>query len=61
MIEMFRNNEDYDYYSEEETKTPDVMEFIRNAIKNIQKENIMKVSIDRKFCIANLYVFGYFN
>ena len=48
--EMFRNNNDYEYYLEEEKKNPEIMKLMRNALKDI-KENTRKVSINRKFCV----------
>ena len=44
IIEMMRNTNDYDYYYEEDTKNPEIMKLIENALKNIRK-----VTINRKF------------
>ena len=44
IIEMSRNNNDYDYYFEEDTKSPEIMELIKDALKHIRK-----VTINRKF------------
>ena len=47
--EILRNNDQYDYYSEDETSNPNIMELIKNAVKIIKKENTRKVSINRKY------------